>query len=85
MAEKVRMQDFGAAHTDSGIVGWWVWVGPKGRVQGEQKAVQHLLNAGKLGCETCCRWIPVWGSLACCPGQWSAVPDLDRLMASSGG
>lgn len=39
MAEKVRMQDFGAAHTDSGIVGWWVWVGPQGRVSRSQSSI----------------------------------------------
>lgn len=53
--------------------------------QGEQKPVQHLLNASELGWETRFQRIPVWGSLACCPGQWSASPDLARLMASSGG
>lgn len=40
MAKKVRMQDFGAAHTDSGIVGWWVWgVGPQGRVSRSQSSI----------------------------------------------
>lgn len=39
MAEKVRMQDFGAAHIDSGIVGWWVWVGPQGRVSRSQSSI----------------------------------------------
>lgn len=78
------MQDFGAAHTDSGIVGWWVWGGGASG-QGEQKPVQHLLNTGELGWETCFHWIPAWGSLARWPGQWSAVPDPARLMASSGG
>lgn len=63
MAEKVRMQDFGAAHRFRyhGVVG-----GGGAEGQGEQKAVQHLLNAGELGWETCCQWIPVWA-------HWRAV------------
>lgn len=69
MAEKVRMQDFGKLHTQIQARGG-VWVGPKG--QGEQKPVQHLLNASELGWET--RFQPdsrCGARLACCPGQWS--------------
>ena len=44
----------------------WLWGGGGAEGQGEQKAVQHLLNAGELGWETCCQWIPVWA-------HWRAV------------
>lgn len=74
MAEKVRLQDLGAAPTDSGTV-WVAGVGG-GRGQSEQRPVQALMNPSEAGLALRFQWIPVLGSLACCPGQRSAVPDL---------
>lgn len=45
MAGKVRMQDLGAAHTDSGTV-WVVGVG-LGEGRGRQRPVQHPVNSGE--------------------------------------